>query len=156
MKKDEAKSAVIRKQCRCCLIEKDIDCFVKSKAFSSGFDTICIECNRLKTRLWKKNNREKRNIQERKEYSRKKNKDLRLMYGITLVQYMEMLEEQGSMCAICGKKQSELTRWLSVDHNHMTGKIRALLCPHCNSLLGHARESQEILTKAIGYLNEHN
>lgn len=80
------------------------------------------ECNRR----WAKNHPEK-----------KKDKQLRETYGITLDDYILMLEKQNYKCAICGTNKSgdeNNTFW--VDHNHKTGKVRGLLCVSCNIILG--------------------
>ncbi len=63
-----------------------------------------------------------------------KNNRLIREYGITLVQYKQMLAGQNNSCAICKKDQSEFKNSLAVDHNHKTGKVRALLCYHCNKM----------------------
>ena len=78
---------------------------------------------------------------------------LRKKYGITAVTYNKMYDAQKGKCFICGTKAER--NKLAVDHEHSTGKIRKLLCHHCNVLLGHAKEDIEILTKAISYLMEH-
>lgn len=59
----------------------------------------------------------------------------RTRYGITLDEYEAMLAAQGGRCAICGKQAGK--RRLSVDHNHATGKVRALLCIGCNVAVGY-------------------
>lgn len=79
---------------------------------------------------------------------------LRRLYGITLAQYNEMLAEQKHLCALCGEVP-DTDRRMHVDHNHVTGKIRALLCHHCNLLLGNAKESTGRLRQAIAYLERH-
>jgi len=79
---------------------------------------------------------------------------LRRLYGITLAQYNEMLGKQEHLCALCGEKP-ETDRRMHVDHDHVTGKIRALLCHHCNLLLGNAKDSVERLHQAIAYLERH-
>jgi len=43
---------------------------------------------------------------------------------------------------------------LAVDHCHVSGKIRGLLCFHCNSSLGKMKDSVEILQNAIDYLKK--
>jgi hypothetical protein len=50
-------------------------------------------------------------------------------------------------CVICGSNEV-----LVVDHNHKTGKIRGMLCNHCNRGLGHFRDDPELLTFAAEYL----
>lgn len=72
-------------------------------------------------------------------------------YGITKSQYESMLSKQNGLCAICGTKPA-----IAVDHNHITGKIRGLLCVECNLGIGHFKENKHWLFKAIQYLNYHN
>ena len=74
-------------------------------------------------------------------------------YGISRKQFEDMLGEQNGVCDICGGPSTE-RRNFCVDHNHKTGKVRGLLCVRCNSLLGNAKDSIEILKQAIEYLNE--
>lgn len=76
-------------------------------------------------------------------------------YGLTLAQFESMLAEQGHVCAICGKTNKNGSR-LSVDHNHSTGRIRALLCSKCNQALGLFDEDQERMFAAIEYLMKWN
>lgn len=77
---------------------------------------------------------------------------LRRDYGITSADYNEMFDEQEGCCAICGTHQSEMGKRLMVDHDHKTGRVRSLLCHHCNALLGFARDDVNALEAAIRYL----
>ncbi len=54
-------------------------------------------------------------------------------YGITEEEYNTLLEKQNYQCAVCHEIPEE---WLCVDHDHITGKIRGLLCKSCNLLVG--------------------
>jgi Recombination endonuclease VII len=56
-------------------------------------------------------------------------------------------------CEMC-QENSQVV--LCMDHDHITGKIRGMLCHPCNLLLGHARDSQRILVAGIDYLNRHH
>ena len=93
---------------------------------------------------------------------------LKAFYNMTPEAYSAMLERQGGVCAICGKKPGK--RKLHVDHDHTCcpGKVscgkcvRGLLCRGCNyNLLGQiCRESIkgkdhaiEVLRKAIAYIS---
>lgn len=60
---------------------------------------------------------------------------LQKKYGISLRQWNAMLRRQGGKCPICGKKQSEAKQTFHTDHNHRTGKVRAILCGYCNRRL---------------------
>lgn len=75
---------------------------------------------------------------------------LKRLYGITMEEYEAMWKRQGGKCAICGV--SENGRKLSVDHSHKTGKVRELLCQHCNVVLG---QIESYLPKMLPYLEKH-
>lgn len=50
-------------------------------------------------------------------------------------------------CVICGSNET-----LVVDHDHRSGKIRGMLCNHCNRGLGHFRDDPTLLEFAAQYL----
>lgn len=83
------------------------------------------------------------------------------LFGVTELQFNEMLNNQKHVCAIC--KNPETVLWkkrneikpLCIDHCHNTGKIRGLLCSRCNSAIGLIKDSTEILQSAIEYLKAH-
>ena len=54
-------------------------------------------------------------------------------------------------CEICGK----LAEKMVIDHCHSTNKVRGTLCYGCNIFLGHVKENEQILYKAIEYLRSH-
>ena len=73
-------------------------------------------------------------------------------YDITFEQYESMLEAQGNSCRIC--KTSLTEREAHIDHDHVTGKVRGILCPMCNKALGGFGDSLENLQEAVRYLTE--
>lgn len=85
---------------------------------------------------------------------KKKDRQLRRAYGITIEQYNKLLVEQGGVCAIC-KRECPTGRALAVDHNHVSGLIRGLLCANHNRMLGYASDSVDLLEKSIEYLKKH-
>lgn len=64
--------------------------------------------------------------------------------------YDEMMTDQSERCAICRKKPT--TRKLAVDHSHITGQIRGLLCGACNAGLGMFKDDLTVLNRAMEYL----
>jgi Recombination endonuclease VII len=93
-----------------------------------------------------------RRRQQRKENpAQYRDKNLRRLYGITNDQYVAMLVEQKGWCAICKTAHKDGSP-LVVDHCHTTGKVRKLLCQHCNRALGLFRENTASLANAIQYL----
>jgi hypothetical protein len=73
-----------------------------------------------------------------------------LRYGVTQRQYDEMFAAQGGRCAIC----REAFEVLSVDHDHVTGEVRGLLCPPCNIAIGNLADSPERAIAAARYLKD--
>lgn len=67
---------------------------------------------------------------------------------------MQLFIKQNGACAICGQPESELNKRLSLDHCHLTGHIRGLLCVRCNFFIGAAKDNAHILRAAIDYLTK--
>ena len=113
-----------------------------------------------KQTLAKYNNSEKRKADMKEYYAKNKeqsiNKGLMKNYGITLIDYNRMLAEQKDCCYICKSHKNNFNKRLHVDHNHKTGKVRALLCHYCNATIGNAKEDLKRLTGVITYLKEFN
>lgn len=80
-------------------------------------------------------------------------------YGISVRDVHHMLIEQDFKCAICKdfgfKMKEDHVSGLNVDHDHKTGKVRALLCHNCNRGLGLFQENQAYLLSAVEYLKHH-
>lgn len=69
-------------------------------------------------------------------------------YNLSEEQHRALLQAQGEKCAICDKKKKRLY----VDHCHVTGKVRGLLCPKCNITLGAMGDTYDSALKYIRYL----
>jgi hypothetical protein len=80
-------------------------------------------------------------------------KSLRLLYGLSVEDYSRMLASQGGVCKLCGSPPGTgRQKRLHVDHDHKTGKVRGLLCDHCNHALGKMKDDPVLLRKAAAYL----
>jgi hypothetical protein len=101
------------------------------------------EAYRAKNQKWHEENKDKR-----------KNDKLFSRYNLTLEAYKTMFDDQNGCCAICRKHQVEVVKTLCVDHDHITGKVRALLCDDCNKGLGQFKDNPELLEVAAKYLKE--
>jgi hypothetical protein len=64
-----------------------------------------------------------------------------------------MVAQQNGVCAICREPERE-ERSLSVDHCHLTGRVRSLLCSGCNKAIGFLRESPLLARAAATYLEQ--
>lgn len=109
--------------------------------------TECKVCINARNKKWYLENRDRanaifRNSKRKKRYAK---------IGISEEGFQELLRRQHGRCAICRAKPKDGIR-LAVDHDHKTGKVRGLLCKHCNQALGHFRDDPIRLQKAISYL----
>lgn len=105
---------------------------------------------------WQKNNKERHleSVRARREAKPQEFKEDQLLrkFDISIEEYNKLLIQQDYCCAICVRNQNEFSRALAVDHCHKTGKIRGLLCVHCNTSLGGFKDSIELLDRAKEYL----
>lgn len=88
---------------------------------------------------------------------RKNNRDwhLRNKYGITDIQFQEMLKAQNNLCALCQCNLLEKERKICVDHDHELNVVRALLCSACNNAIGLFCDDVSLLQRAIEYIQFH-
>lgn len=143
--------------------------FHKNKNSKDGLSSICKHCvSDYSKQRWAKNRQNEsarakvwrnKNVDYVKKYEKGKRNKKRYWAQLTVEQaysaFMEMREKQKQCCAICDKHESNFKKGLVVDHCHVTGKVRQLLCQNCNAMIGMAKESEIILTKAIQYINAH-
>jgi hypothetical protein len=161
------------KRCKHCGEEKALDDFYADRKAKDGRRPECKRCNLAaraakyaanpqpyidRVKKWQQENPERLN-EYRREYRRRPERKtadregyLKRKYGLTLEQYDAMLEAQNGVCAICGEARPE-ERTLHVDHDHVTGVIRGLLCFRCNNALGDFREEYELFRRAADYLD---
>ena len=135
------------KTCRKCGVEKSLFDFYKDVSKKDKLTIYCKPCCIAKEKDYHKRNPVKKT-------NRKKNGMIDGTTGLPITQatYDKMLIDQHNKCAICENEMSPPC----IDHNHATGIIRALLCSHCNKLLGNARENITILKQAIAYISKYN
>ena len=74
---------------------------------------------------------------------------MKLLYGISIEDYNKIYLKQKGQCAICGKSLK-----LFIDHDHVTGIIRGLLCHKCNTALGLIEDSKEIAKRMVSFLSQ--
>lgn len=80
-------------------------------------------------------------------------------YGLTPETYKALREKQMGLCAAClaptkerGSGRSKDTE--HIDHDHVTGEVRGLLCVRCNVALGMARDDPQVLRCLLNYLEK--
>jgi hypothetical protein len=104
----------------------------------------------LEHKIERKNWQEQYNLEHQDEIKKwQKEHHLKNKYKLTIEQYNELLIKQNNKCAICGETFITTPH---IDHDHITGKVRGLLCKKHNLLLGNANDNINILNNAIKYL----
>ncbi|KMT52396.1 hypothetical protein ACR52_27355 [Pseudomonas fildesensis] len=85
----------------------------------------------------------------------KRNEQLKSLYGITAEGFEALNEKQGGLCKIC-ESPASTNRFgrLYIDHCHVSGKIRGLLCSKCNMAIGLLRDCPTRIASALTYLQE--
>ena len=117
--------------CKTCKEEKPLDDFYFKNKRKNRLSGICKECDKERIRM----------------------RHLMTKFGMTYLEFCEMEEAQGHVCASC--KQFETHRRgqrLCVDHDHDTGKVRGLLCHHCNTALGLLHDNPERILNLHAYI----
>lgn len=156
-------------RCRICRREKDMKYKHSHKDERLAYN-----------KKWREENREQVNANERrrrkeipekyKEWSKNQRDRLGKLWSlresvrlrnISVDDYNKMHEEQNGLCAICQKENTQKSRKegdicrLAIDHCHITGHVRALLCGSCNKGLGHFKDDIDLLLTAVTYLESH-
>lgn len=148
------------KECTRCRLDKPLSDYRRHRTAKDGLNWECRACHSSRNLEIYRKNRD--GILARNKISRKrpeikrlhKDSQLRIKYGLTLEAYEQMLASQGGGCAIChGPPKSK--RGFHVDHDHKTGKVRAILCGGCNVGIGYFYENPKLLIAASKYLELH-
>ena len=115
------------KRCTRCKQEKPLDAanFPLHNKTKSGFDSWCRAC--------------------RATYRSEINRGV--FRGVISDEALKEVKATTKECVICGTETA-----LVVDHDHCSGKVRGMLCGHCNRGLGHFRDDPELLEFARQYL----
>lgn len=125
------------KNCKRCLEQKDSSAFSKHTGFSAGVNSTCKVCKAKEQRA-----------RPSGKYSFER--DIKKKYGLSLSEYDAMVSDQAGHCKIC----NETGHKLNIDHCHITGNVRGLLCTRCNTGLGKFKDSPDLLREAIAYLED--
>jgi recombination endonuclease VII len=74
--------------------------------------------------------------------------------GLTLDQVERLDRAAEGKCQTCGEGPKGARKFLCIDHDHATGRIRGLLCNSCNRILGLVKDSPERLRAMAAYLEK--
>ena len=103
-----------------CKMVKPLNAFSKRAKAKNGYQAWCKQC-------MKERRDQLRTPQQQRAHI------LKHRYGLTVEQWDAMIIAQLGLCALCDKQMTNP----HVDHSHVTGEVRSLLCLQCNTILGH-------------------
>lgn len=123
------------KICCKCKFPKSFDDFYKNKSCKDGFHKQCKSCHTIK--------------RQSKEY----NREYKLLsrYELTQEKFNIIFEFQDRRCAICRTSIPSKRGWV-IDHDHLTGEVRGILCHKCNLGIGLLLDNINVVYKAYDYL----
>lgn len=138
------------KICNKCGVEKKLDEFYLKGNKHSEYRNTCKECWDNYTKIYKTRDyfiKNKTNI----------NYSYKTKYGITYQQKQELILKQNNKCLCCGVDFETIRRLqhICIDHDHITGVIRGVLCNNCNTALGLLHEDLERVKKLEIYIIKH-
>ncbi len=107
----------------------------------------CKECRKIYNQTYSTNNREKNRLRKLKYYQDNPERSrlimIKYLYGLSEEEYKALPKK----CGICGSVEN-----LNVDHNHITGKVRGVLCGTCNRGIGMFKDSSWLLIRSAFYI----
>lgn len=131
------------KRCPKCGEVKDRSEFYKHQKTKDGLQYACRECQKARAKTYSKT--------EAVKASKRWDK-LRYKYGMSKQNFQDLLDSQGGRCACCGTETPGGRGNWYVDHCHETGKVRGLLCHHCNTGVGNLGDNLGGLITGMDYM----
>ncbi len=132
-----------KRTCTRCGLTKPLDQFGLSSRGRSGRKRWCTACYSANSSAWQKANPQRVQTARRAALVRR-------MYGEAGV-LAEQRRLAGEGCDVCGRRPPG-KRGMAIDHCHVTGQFRGLLCAPCNQALGLADEDPARLRALADYL----
>ena len=130
-----------KKWCPDCQAYKPVEDFGQNRSTSDGLTGYCKPCHARRGAMSKQ-----------RVHGGSRHYHLVRRYGISAERAAEMLQRQAGRCAICRRDLGDRPH---VDHDYVTGRVRALLCFNCNGGLGQFADDRDRLERAIIYLKCH-
>lgn len=146
----ETRTGTPKTDCKVCFNEtrKSDDDYIKYKVSYREKNKVLL---REKTKKWRDRKRCKDSLgfSMWQWLSTSRNAAKRLGHVPCTATVEELKASYTTICQCCLKDSKRML----IDHCHKTGKFRGWVCNWCNLLLGHARDSREVLLAAVSYLD---
>jgi len=129
-----------RKVCSACRENLPLTAFSRNRSQPDGLANQCNTCLNVHRKRW---------ADQHPEYQQA------WRNGLSVGQYNALVEAQDGKCAVCKRPQKQAFKRLHVDHDHVTGAYRGLLCHPCNGALGQINDDPAILRALAEYIEGH-
>lgn len=154
------------KTCSKCSLSRDSTEFYKNASTKDGLGVYCKSCttiyNRERRSQWTPERLE-RQRQARRDWGVRNPRDpMRTnaeRHGLTLEQYLQLLDDQDYECGACGTTLVNTKQaCIDHDHDHCPGEtgcrkcVRGILCQHCNRALGQLGDCPYRVMELYDYL----
>ena len=126
------------KRCPDCGKYKPLSDFPRNRRTKSGYATYCKPCHNARG-----------DESRRRLHGSSRHYHLKRRYGIGATEVEHLIREQGGVCLICGKRNPD-----HVDHDHVTGRVRGVLCFNCNGGIGQFSDDPARLYRAAFYVED--
>ena len=118
--------------------EADLALFKVHNKMKYKKDNLCKVCHKARLKIyWSEGTGRARRVEQ---------------YGISQEDYNRMFLHQNGACKICLNELPTNKKFLNIDHCHVSGKVRGLLCHNCNLGLGQFKDDVNTLVGAVIYL----
>jgi hypothetical protein len=161
IKADGRKTPIVTEQGRACIKCGEEKSWAEFHKDIHGFNqktATCKACRNVKGRQVYKENPE-----VRRSGMKNRPDKLKRLYDVTYEQIVGVLAHQNGRCAnvSCSKEISldvkgPVKNRAVIDHNHTTGKFRALLCTPCNMMLGIIETKESLMLGLVNYISKYN
>lgn len=132
-------AACSHKTCTRCERERPIEDYYALAAGRCGRQSWCKDC-------LKENSRLNRHTWPSQSPAATRRRHLKRRYGLTEAALAALAEAQEGRCAICS------SLWEVVDHDHVSGAVRGLLCHPCNAAIGLLKDDGGRMRAAADYV----
>lgn len=122
--------------CPDCSVVKPLSAFPRSKNRTNGRGVYCKPCHNTRSQE-----------SSRRLHGGGRHYHLVARYGISAADADKMVDDQEGLCAVCRAAPA-----VHVDHDHVFGTVRGVLCFNCNGGLGQFRDRTDVMRSAIRYL----
>jgi hypothetical protein len=138
-----------------CRVELHYDnAYTVRRGDKSRLQNRCKSCNSISGKAWQEKNKEREQERRRRYYAKNKERinelthrgRIKRKYGLTPEEVEARKLAIGGLCECCGEKEPT-----AIDHCHVSGVFRGLLCNGCNTALGMMGESVEAILALAAY-----